>query len=169
MATVTFKGTPVNLRGELPKVGGPAPKFGGAAQDLSNIHLSDYLGKKVVINIFPSIDTGVCAQSVRRFNQEAASLPDTVVLCVSKDLPFAHKRFCAAEGIENVVTVSATRCQHFDEGYGLTMTDGPLKGMLARAVIVVDTQGIIVYEELVPEVTNEPDYEGALKALRELK
>ena len=166
MATVTFKGEPVELCGDLPKTGEQAPKFGGVKGDLTTVHLPDFLGKKVVLNIFPSLDTPVCAASVRRFNKEASSLDNTVVLCVSKDLPFAQARFCAAEGLDNVVTLSVFRCHHFDEHYGLTMTDGPLKGLLARAVVIVDEEGRIIYEELVPEITSEPDYASALKALK---
>ncbi len=166
MATVTFKGTPVQLSGELPKIGETAPKFGGVKGDLTTVHLPELLGKKVVINIFPSLDTPVCAASVRRFNKEAAALDNTVVLCVSKDLPFAQSRFCTVEGLNDVVPLSVFRCRHFDERYGLTMTEGPLKGLLARAVIVVAEDGRIVYEELVPEVTQEPDYEAALNALK---
>ncbi|MBO8453943.1 MAG: thiol peroxidase [Bacteroidetes bacterium] len=167
MATVNFKGSPVELSGELPKVGEEAPKFGGVKGDLTTVHLPELRGKKVLINIFPSLDTPVCAASVRKFNREASSLENTVVLCVSKDLPFAQSRFCAAEGLEDVVPLSVFRCRHFDERYGLTMTEGPLKGLLARAVIIVDEKGTIVYEQLVPEVTDEPDYDAALNILRD--
>ena len=166
MATVTFNGTPVQLCGELPKVGETAPKFGGVKGDLTTVHLPELIGKKVVLNIFPSLDTPVCAASVRRFNQEASTLGDTVVLCISKDLPFAQSRFCTTEGISNVTALSVFRCRHFDERYGLTMTDGPLKGLLARAVIVIDEEGKIIYEQLVPEITSEPDYDAALNALK---
>ena len=166
MATVKFNGTPVQLCGELPAVGEDAPKFGSIKEDLTTVHLPDFLGKKVVLNIFPSLDTPVCAASVRKFNQMAASMSDTVVLCVSRDLPFAQSRFCAAEGIENVIPISVFRCRHFDERYGLTMTEGPLKGLTARAVIIVDEKGKIIYEELVPEITAEPDYGAALNALK---
>lgn len=162
---VTFQGSPVTLNGELPKVGEKAPKFGGVKPDLSMVKLPELLGKRVVINVFPSLDTPVCANSVRKFNKAAAGLDNTVVLCVSKDLPFAAERFCSTEGIENVITVSAFRCKCFAENYGLVITDGPLKGLLARAVIVVDEEGTIVYEELVPEITNEPNYAAALAAL----
>ena len=165
MATATFQGTPVKLCGELPSLGSQAPEFGGVKGDLTVSHLSDFLGKKVIINIFPSLDTPVCASSVRRFNAETSSLDNTVVLCVSRDLPFAQSRFCVAEGLDGVIPLSVFRCRHFDERYGLTMTEGPLKGLLARAVLVVDGQGKIIYEELVPEITSEPDYEAALKAL----
>lgn len=165
MATVTFQGTPVHTCGDLPGIGETAPKFGGVKGDLSTVHLPDLLGKKVILNIFPSLDTPVCAASVRKFNQKAASLGNTVVLCVSKDLPFAQSRFCTAEGIENVTALSVFRCRHFDERYGLAMTDGPLKGLLARAVIAIDENGRIIYEQLVPEITEEPDYDAALKAV----
>ena len=166
MEKVTFQGTPVTLQGTLPAVGTKAPKFGGVKGDLSVLHLPDLLGRRVVLNIFPSLDTPVCAASVRRFNQAAASLENTTVLCVSKDLPFAQARFCTTEGIANVTAVSTFRCHCFDEKYGLVMTDGPLKGLLARAVIVIDEAGTIIYEELVPEITHEPDYEAALAALK---
>ena len=166
MATVTFQGNPVQTCGELPQTGEKAPKFGGVKGDLTTVHLPDYIGKKVVLNIFPSLDTPVCAASVRRFNQEAASLDNTVVLCISKDLPFAQSRFCTTEGISNVTALSVFRCRHFDERYGLAMTDGPLKGLLARAVIVIDEEGKIIYEQLVPEITSEPDYDAALNALK---
>lgn len=166
MATVTFQGSPVNLTGTLPAVGDKAPKFGGVKGDLSVVHLPELLGKRVVLNIFPSLDTPVCAASVRRFNKEAAALDNTVVLCVSKDLPFAQSRFCTTEGLENVVPVSTFRCKCFDENYGLGIADGPLKGLLARAVVIVNEEGVITYEELVPEITNEPDYAAALAALK---
>lgn len=166
MAKVTFQGCPVTTSGELPAVGTMAPRFGGVRGDLSVLHLPDLLGKRVVINFFPSLDTPVCAASVRRFNKEAAALPDTVVLCVSKDLPFAQSRFCTTEGIENVVALSVFRCKCIDEKYGITLTDGPLRGLLARAVVVVDETGKIVYEQLVDEITHEPDYEAALAVLK---
>ena len=126
----------------------------------------DLKGKKVVINVFPSLDTAVCAASVRRFNKEAASLPNTVVLAVSKDLPFAQGRFCTTEGIDKVIPLSAFRCSCFENGYGMLMVDGPLKGLLARGVIVVDEAGKVVYEELVSEITNEPNYEAAIASLK---
>ena len=166
MAKVTFQGSPVTTSGELPAVGTMAPRFGGVRGDLSMLHLPDLLGKRVVINFFPSLDTPVCAASVRRFNKEAAALPDTVVLCVSKDLPFAQSRFCTTEGIENVVALSVFRCKCIDEKYGITLTDGPLRGLLARAVVVVDETGKIIYEQLVDEITHEPDYEAALAVLK---
>ena len=166
MATVTFKGTPVRLCGELPEVGETAPDFGGVKGDLSVAHLSNFKGKKVILNIFPSLDTPVCAASVRRFNAEAASFENTVVLCLSKDLPFAQSRFCTTEGLDRVIPLSEFRCKCFPEKYGLVMEEGPLKGLLARAVIVVDEAGTVIYEQLVPEVTDEPDYGAALAALK---
>lgn len=166
MATVTFQGQPVQLCGELPATGEKAPDFGGVKGDLSVTHLADLQGRRVVLNVFPSLDTSVCAASVRRFNKEASTLDNTVVLCVSKDLPFAQSRFCTTEGLENVVPVSTFRCKCFDERYGLAIADGPLKGLLARAVIIVDENGTIAYEQLVSEITDEPDYETALDVLR---
>ncbi len=166
MTQVTFQGTPVQLSGTVPAVGEKAPKFGGVKGDLSVLHLPDLMGKRIVLNIFPSLDTEVCAMSVRRFNKEAVALQNTVVLCVSKDLPFAQSRFCTTEGITNVVPVSIFRCKCFDEKYGLTIADGPLKGLLTRAVIVVNEEGNIIYEEVVPEITHEPDYAAALAALK---
>ena len=163
---VTFLGNPVTLVGEPPKVGEKTPKFGGVRGDLSVLHLPELLGKRVVLNVFPSLDTEVCAMSVRRFNKEASELENTVVLCVSKDLPFAQQRFCSTEGLENVVPISVFRCGCFSEKYGLEITDGPLKGLEARAVIVIDEEGTIVYEEVVSEITHEPNYEAALEALK---
>lgn len=166
MAKITFKGNDVNTNGSLPTVGATAPDFKGVKSDLSELHLKDLQGKKVVINVFPSLDTPVCAASVRHFNKEAASLPNTVVLAVSKDLPFAQGRFCTAEGIDKVIPLSAFRCSCFENGYGMLMTDGPLKGLLARGVIVVDEKGKVIYEELVSEITDEPNYEAAIASLK---
>lgn len=166
MEKVTFLGNEVHTQGSMPVVGQPAPDFTAVKGDLSEIKLSDYRGKKVVLNIFPSLDTDVCATSVRKFNKAAASLEGTVVLAVSMDLPFAQGRFCTAEGIENVVPVSLFRSHDFPASYGLILADGPLAGLAARAVIVVDENGIIRYEELVPEITVEPNYEKALEALK---
>ncbi len=165
MSTITFKNTPVNTNGELPAVGSQAPEFLLVQTDLSELKVEDLKGKKVVINVFPSVDTSVCAMSVRKFNEKAAALPDTVVLCVSKDLPFAHARFCAAEGIANVKSVSTFRCNCFEKNYGLLMIDGPLKGLLARAVVVLDKTGKVVYTELVSEITQEPNYDAAIAAV----
>lgn len=162
---VTLQGNPFDTVDEMPRVGEKAPNFCGARADLSNLHLSDLLGKRVVLNIFPSIDTGVCAASVRKFNKMASEMQNTVVLCVSKDLPFAQSRFCAAEGLENVIPISVFRCNSFREGYGLEIADGPMKGLEARAVVIIDEQGTVTYTELVSEITNEPNYEAALAAL----
>ena len=168
MAKITFKGNlEVNTNGTLPAVGAEAPDFKGVKSDLSELSLKELKGKNVVINVFPSLDTAVCAASVRRFNKEAASLPNTVVLAVSKDLPFAHGRFCTTEGIENVIPLSDFRFSDFDESYGLRMADGPLAGLLARAVVVIGKDGKVAYTELVPEITQEPDYEKALAAVKE--
>ena len=150
----------------FPAVGSIAPNFAATKADLSDVHLEDWRGQRVVLNIFPSVDTGVCAASVRRFNAEAAALENTAVLCLSKDLPFALNRFCGAEGLDKVVPLSAFRCNCFTDGYGLLQTDGPLRGLLARAVVVIDTDGKILYTELVPEITEEPNYEAALAVLK---
>lgn len=166
MAKITFKGNPVATIGNLPAVGNAAPDFTLTKNDLGNLTKAELAGKNVVLNIFPSIDTGVCAASVRRFNQEAAKLPNTVVVCVSKDLPFAQKRFCGAEGIEKVTTASWFRGPDFGQAYGVTMTDGPLAGLFARAVVVFDKTGKVVYTELVPEIAQEPNYAGAIAAVR---
>jgi thiol peroxidase len=165
MATITFKGSAVKTEGNLPTKGSVAPDFKLVKNDLSEVSLKDFAGKKVVLNIFPSIDTGVCAASVRKFNAEASSLSNTVVLCVSRDLPFAHSRFCGAEGLNNVVSASEFRTDQFSKAYGVKMADGPLAGLLSRAVVVVDETGKVVYTEQVPEIAQEPDYSAALKAL----
>ncbi len=166
MAKVTLKGNEIHTGGELPRIGSEAPDFKGVKTDLSELALSDLRGKKVVINVFPSLDTDVCAMSVRRFNKEAAAHPDTVVLAVSKDLPFAQARFCTLEGIDRLIPLSMFRSPEFEEAYGMLLTDGPLKGLLARGVIVVDEAGKVVYTELVPEITTEPNYDAALAALK---
>lgn len=166
MATVNFKGLPVNLAGEFIQVGQAAPDFVLVRTDLSSLSLKELKGKNVVLNIFPSLDTSVCATSVRKFNQLAANLKDTVVLAISKDLPFAHGRFCSTEGIENVIPLSDFRLSDFDENYGVCMSDGPLAGLLARAVIVIGKDGKVVYTELVSEITQEPNYDGALNVLK---
>lgn len=165
MTKITFKGNPVNTGGNLPDADSPAPDFSLVKTDLSELKLSDLKGKNVVLNIFPSLDTGVCAASVRKFNQEAGSLNNTTVLCISADLPFAAGRFCGAEGLENVVTLSTFRDSSFADKYGVLMTDGPLHGLLARAVVVVNPEGKIVYTELVPEIAQEPDYEAAINSI----
>ncbi len=162
MATVTLRGNPVNTSGNLPTLGSKAPDFSLVKQDLSSVHLADLAGKKVVLNIFPSIDTATCATSVRRFNEKAAGISNTVVLCVSKDLPFAAKRFCGAEGIENVITGSSFRDTAFEDAYGVKLVDSALTGLIARSVVVLDEQGVVVYTELVPEIGSEPDYDAAL-------
>ncbi len=165
MAQITLKGNPVATVGELPAAGTAAPSFTLVNKDLSEANMADFAGKRIVLNIFPSLDTPVCAASVRRFNLEASSIPDTVVLCISADLPFAHKRFCEVEGIENVVSLSVFRSPEFGNDYGVTITDGPLKGILSRAVVIVDKDGKVIHAEQVPEITQEPDYEAALKAM----
>lgn len=165
MAKITFKGSPVSTAGDLPRVGAEAPDFSLVKTDLSEVSLSDYKGKKVVLNIFPSVDTGVCAASVRRFNAEASKQDNTVVLCVSRDLPFAHARFCGAEGLEDVVSLSEYKDEVFSQNYGVKMVDGPLAGLLSRAVVVVDENGKVTHSEQVDDIVNEPDYEAALKAL----
>lgn len=164
MSDITFHGDPVRIRHLLPTVGTQAADFRLVGPGLSTIQKSDFDGQRIVLNIFPSIDTDVCAQSVRTFNERAADLDNTTVLCVSRDLPFAQARFCGAEGIENVQVASDFRTT-LGEDYGMTMVDGPLAGLLARSVIVIDADGRIAYTELVPEITDEPDYDAALAAL----
>ncbi|OYO21906.1 lipid hydroperoxide peroxidase [Enemella dayhoffiae] len=164
MATTAFKGNPVNTVGDLPAQGQPAPDFNVTGQGLSEVKLSDFAGTRLVLNIFPSVDTPTCANSVRRFNEVAAGLDNTKVLCVSADLPFALARFCGAEGIENVSTGSTFRSS-FGSDYGVTMTDGPLQGLLARSVVVLDEQGNVLHSQLVAEIAEEPDYDAAQAAL----
>lgn len=166
MAKITLKGNPVTTIGELPKPGSQAPAFSLVKTDLSTASNKDFAGKTIVLNIFPSIDTGTCATSVRTFNKNAAGYPNAVVLCVSKDLPFAHKRFCGAEGIDKVHAVSAFRGPDFGKDYGVTIMDGPLAGLFARAVVVIDGTGKVVHTELVAEIANEPSYDKAAAALR---
>lgn len=166
MTTTKFKGSPVHIDGEFIREGVQAPDFELVKTDLSTLGLGDLAGKRVVLNIFPSLDTGVCATSVRKFNKLAASMPDTVVVAVSKDLPFAHARFCTTEGIENVVPASDFRATGFGRAYGVLMADGPLAGLLARAVVVIDKAGKVVYTQLVPEITEEPDYDAAVGAVK---
>ena len=165
MARITLKGKEIDTVGELPAVGSAAPDFVLVGRDFSPHSLAEFRGKKVVLNIFPSIDTPICAASVRHFNQEAASLPDTAVLCISADLPFAHDRFCEGEGIDNVLALSVFRTPAFGEEYGVRMENGAIKGLLARAVVVVDAEGRVAYNELVSEIGQEPDYAAALAAL----
>lgn len=164
MATVTLRGNPIHTTGELPEVGSQAPDFTVTGTDLGEIKLSDFAGKKLVLNIYPSVDTPTCASSTREFNKRAGGRDDTVVLCVSQDLPFAFSRFCGAEGIENVKTGSTFRSSFLDD-YGVTIVDGPLAGLASRAVVVVDGDGTVTYTEQVPEIGQEPDYEAALAAL----
>ncbi len=164
MAQITLKGNPVNTVGDLPAVGAAAPAFTLTTTELADRGLADYAGKTVVLNIFPSLDTPVCATSVRRFNQLAAE-KNATVLCVSADLPFAQARFCGAEGIENVETLSAFRHAAFGEDYGVRMVDGPLAGVFGRAVVVIDGDGNVKYTELVPEIVQEPNYDAAMAAL----
>jgi thiol peroxidase len=165
MANITFKGNPVHTIGELPQLGSNAPDFRLVKSDLTEVSLTDFKGKYVVLNIFPSLDTGTCAASVRRFNKEAADMPNTVVLGISADLPFAAGRFCSAEGIENVITLSTFRDEAFGKDYGLLITDGPMKGLLARAVVVIDPEGKVRYKELVSEIAQEPDYHSAINSI----
>lgn len=165
MATTALRGNPVHTNSDLPSVGSKAPGFSLVKQDLSSVTLESLAGKTVVLNIFPSIDTPTCATSVRKFNEKAASLKDVVVVCASKDLPFAAKRFCGAEGIENVVTGSSFRDDSFESAYGVKLVDGPLAGVMARSVVVVGADGVVKHVELVPEIGSEPDYEAALKAI----
>ena len=165
MAEITLKGTPVRTSGELPSVGQPAPGFTLTRTDLSDMSLKDVVGKRVVLNIFPSIDTSVCAMSVRRFNSEISNFENAVALCISRDLPFAHARFCGAEGLSDVISLSEMRHSDFGKQYGVVMTDGPLASLLARAVVVIDEKGKIIYTQLVGEIGEEPDYEKALAAL----
>ena len=164
MTTVTLQGNPIETSGKLPAVGSDAPPFTVVKQDLSEVSLDDFKGKKLVLNIFPSIDTATCAMSVRTFNQKAAELENTEVLCISMDLPFALGRFCGAEGIDKVTTASGFRSS-FGKDYGLAFTTGPLTGLYSRSVVIVDESGKVVYTEQVGETVDEPDYEAALKAL----
>ena len=165
MSTVTLGGNPVNTNGTLPTVGTVAPQFQLVGNDLAEVSLQDYIGQRVILNIFPSIDTATCATSVRTFNKMASDLENTKVLCISRDLPFAQKRFCGSEGLENVVNLSDFRDGSFGADYGLNLTDSALKGLHARAIVVVDEKGVISHTELVSEIANEPNYEAALKAL----
>ncbi len=169
METIYFKGEPCHTYGTVPTVGTQAPKFKLTGSDLSEVCSCQFAGKRIVLNIFPSLDTPVCAMSVRKFNKEAADLPDTVVINVSNDLPFAMGRFCAAEGIDNAIVASAFRSPDFAEQYGLTIVDGPLAGLLARAVIVIDEKNNIIYRDLVNEITDEPYYKGAVDILKNVK
>jgi len=165
MAQTLLGPNAVNTNSDLPAVGSTAPDFTLITADLKNVTLADYAGKNVILNIFPSIDTNVCATSVREFNKRAAAFNDTVVLCVSKDLPFAIKRFCGAEGIDKVITVSDFRNKGFSKNYGVELIDGAFEGLDARAIVVIDKHGKIKYTELVPQIGQEPNYEAAIQAI----
>lgn len=165
MASITLGGNPINTAGELPKVGSKLADFKLVKNDLSVASLSDFKGKKLVLNIFPSVDTGTCAASVRKFNEAAAKLENTAVLCISRDLPFAQKRFCGAEGIENVVNLSDFQEGSFGKANGLEIVDGPLAGLHSRVLIVTDTEGTILHTEQVGEIADEPNYEAAIAVL----
>ena len=165
MAKITLKGTPIETVGSLPAVGSKAPDFKLTKGDLSDVSLADFAGKKKLLNIVPSLDTGVCAASARKFNQEATSVPGAILLTISTDLPFAQKRFCEAEGIANVVPLSELRARSFGEAYGVRISTGPLAGVLSRAVVVLDEKDVVAYTEQVPEITQEPNYSAALAAL----
>ena len=165
MATVTFKGNPVEVAGSFPGVGDTAPGFSLAGTDLKDVSLADYAGKRKVLNIVPSLDTPVCATSTRKFNEEAKGRDDVAVLIISADLPVAQGRFCTGEKLDNVIPLSMMRSRNFAKDYGVLIQDSPLAGITARAVIVIDENDKVVYAQLVPEITEEPDYEGALGAL----
>jgi len=165
MAQITLQGNTIHTSGELPQVGTQAKDFQLVKNDLSVASLSDFKGSKVVLNIFPSVDTGTCAASVRKFNEKASNLENTKVLCISRDLPFAQARFCGAEGLSNVINLSDFRDGNFGKEYGLTIADGPLAGLHSRVVIVIDENGVVQYSEQVPEIVDEPNYDNALAAL----
>lgn len=165
MAKITLKGNPIKTSGNLPKIGKKAPKFSLIKSDLSKAKLKDFKGSKLILNIFPSLDTGTCAASVRKFNEEASKLENTKVLCISRDLPFAQARFCGAEGLENVITLSDFVSGKFGKKYGLLVKDGPLANLLSRVIIIIDEEGIVTYTQQVQEISEEPNYEDALKAL----
>jgi thiol peroxidase len=165
MASITLGGTPIHTSGDLPQKGTKATDFSLIRTDLSTATLADFLGKRLILNIFPSLDTGTCAQSVRTFNENASELPNTTVLCISRDLPFAQKRFCGAEGLENVVTLSDFKSGAFGKDYGLEMTEGPLAGLHSRVVLVLDENGTVLHAEQVGEIANEPNYEAAIAVL----
>lgn len=167
MASITLKGNAINTSNKLPEVGTKAPDFLLTTSDLGVHSLTNYKGHKVVLNIFPSVDTGTCAQSVRTFNQEASELDNTKVLCISRDLPFAQSRFCAAEGLENVVSLSDFKDGSFGKAYGLNIIDGPLEGLHSRCVVILDANGTVKYTEQVGEIVDEPNYKAALEALQD--
>jgi len=165
MATITLGGNPIHTNGELPQIGSKALAFTLVKTDLGNASLADFTGSRIVLNIFPSIDTGTCATSVRKFNEKASGLTNTKVICISRDLPFAQKRFCGAEGLENVINLSDFKEGSFGKNYGLEITDGPLAGLHSRVIIIIDENGSILYTEQVSEIANEPNYEAALSVL----
>ncbi len=165
MAKTTLKGNAVNTSGELPSSGSSAPHFTLVSNSLAPLSLENYAGKRVILNIFPSVDTGTCATSVRTFNKKSSELENTVVICISKDLPFAQKRFCGAEGIENVEMASEFRNSKFSNDYGVLLTDGPLEGLMARSIVVLDEEHKVIHTELVSEITEEPNYEAAISVL----
>jgi thiol peroxidase len=165
MAAITLKGNAINTLGTIPQVGSKAPDFSLTAGNLSQVSLADYKGSKLILNIFPSLDTGTCAASVRQFNKAAADLDNTKVLCISRDLPFAQGRFCGAEGLENVITLSDFATGQFGKDYNLEITDGPLAHLHSRVVIVLDENGVVKYNQQVPEIVDEPNYDDALKAI----
>lgn len=166
MATVTLKGNPVTISGELPAVGSKAPAFNLTKGDLGEAKLSDYAGKNIVLSIVPSLDTGTCATSARKFNEQAGSMANTVVLCVSADLPFAQNRFCTTENIKNVVALSSFRNPEFGKAYGVTIQSAPLAGLLTRAIVVIGADGTVKHTELVGEIVNEPNYQAAISAIK---
>jgi thiol peroxidase len=166
MATITFKGSPIHTVGQLPKVGSKAPDFVLVKADLSDVTLKDFAGKKKILNIVPSLDTGVCAASAKRFNEEIKKLKDVVVLTISMDLPFAQDRFCKAEQVDSVITLSDMRKKDFGKRYGVEIADGPLAGLFSRAVVVLDENDTVIYTQQVPEIGQEPDYEKALEAVK---
>ncbi len=166
MATLTLNGNPIRTCGELPTVGFATPPFTLTGKDLTEITSVDLEGRRVLLSLFPSLDTATCAESVRKFNHFSADLADTVLLCVSMDLPFAQSLFCGAEGLARVVTASAFRHPEFGTALGVTLVDGPMRGLLARAVVALDEYGTVVHTELVPELTDEPDYDAAIHAIR---
>ncbi len=166
MALITFQGKPLKTVGELPKVGSRAPDFTLTKMDLAETHLKDFLGKKVILSIFPSIDTGTCAEAERRFNEKANQLQNTVILCISADLPFAQKRFCAAEGLTQIIPTSTFRHPEFGQTYGAAFVEGPLAGLLSRAIVVLDENNTVIYTQQVPELSKEPDYQAVLNALK---
>lgn len=166
MTQITLKGTPIQTSGTLPQIGLKAPDFTLTQTDLSERALQDFSGKTVLLNIFPSLDTSVCAQSVKTFNQIVTTYADVIVLCISADLPFAHKRFCETDNIKNVISLSCFRHPEFGKNYGLTITSGPLNGLLSRAIVLINAEGKITYTEQVPEIAQEPNYEKALAAVK---